>query len=275
MSEPGGLRLIICQVSLLTLSRCAAHCEPALQALRTRDYSANAINIPSIGTDDASRNGNVDVTAIRDAIEAVIKQDKDVILVMHSFGGFTGSRSLVGLEKSLSKSNKNGVVLAVFLSAFLIRHGSNMTAALSDNPPTWIELTGPDVSGEVTSRLNVRNDNIGQGNFCKPNDTAADVLYNDLNELDRKQYSRMLKQQSVAASNLEMLDSCWKSELPKLYIHTTKDLAVPMDLQKTMLEGVQDDSWTVREMDGGHSCFVSKKEETASVMIDVLEELVE
>ena len=66
-----------------------------------------------------------DIRAVKDKIEEAVDQDRTVILVMHSAGGFTGSHAAKGLSRlARSQSGKRGgIVNMVFLAGGIFPEG--------------------------------------------------------------------------------------------------------------------------------------------------------
>lgn len=62
-----------------------------------------------------------DVQHIRSAIEPVVEEGKEVVLVCHSAGGFLGAAAVkdLGLHKRAGDGKKGGVSKLVFLAAGL------------------------------------------------------------------------------------------------------------------------------------------------------------
>lgn len=52
-----------------------------------------------------------------------MEQERDVVVVMHSFSGMTGGTALKGLDKASRGSSKSGVVRLVYVVAFLVSEG--------------------------------------------------------------------------------------------------------------------------------------------------------
>ena len=65
-----------------------------------------------------------DVKTIRSAVEELV-QEKDVIVVMHSYSGIPGGQALEGLDKQSceEKGMKGGVVRLVYMMAFIVPEG--------------------------------------------------------------------------------------------------------------------------------------------------------
>ena len=66
-----------------------------------------------------------DIAAIRSSIESLITQEKEVVMVLHSAGGFLGSEAIEKLSAKARNSNglKGGVVGIVFLTGAVFPEG--------------------------------------------------------------------------------------------------------------------------------------------------------
>lgn len=63
-----------------------------------------------------------DVAGIRIHIETILDRGEDILLVLHSAGGFLGSEALQGLDKR-TRGEQPGVVSIVFLAAAVFPEG--------------------------------------------------------------------------------------------------------------------------------------------------------
>ena len=101
---------------------------PVLELLRQdSDYSVIVGVLPSTGVPSP---GNPtladDTTTIRCLIESQINGDKDVVLVLHSAGGYIGCNAIQGLtaKERTGRGLKGGVKRIVFLCAGIFEKGS-------------------------------------------------------------------------------------------------------------------------------------------------------
>lgn len=86
-----------------------------------------SVTLPSTGTTSPG-NGTLqaDVRAIRAQIEPLITAGRDVVLVMHSAGGFLGCNAVEGWARGAARRRQGaegGVVRLVFLAAGLLPEG--------------------------------------------------------------------------------------------------------------------------------------------------------
>ena len=93
-----------------------------------------------------------DIATIRSTVETLVSADKEVVLVMHSAGGFLGSEAIENMTKAarLKQGREGGVSHLVSVSAALVPEGQEHTPApfmendVSDTLPvinTIYELT--------------------------------------------------------------------------------------------------------------------------------------
>jgi hypothetical protein len=78
----------------------------------------------------------LDAKKLTDEITALVEQGKDIVMVLHSFGGLPGSEACKGNIKSIrQKEGKNGGVIAcVYLCAFMLPTGYSLMDAVMPDP---------------------------------------------------------------------------------------------------------------------------------------------
>lgn len=67
--------------------------------LETAGYSVVAVTLPSAGSVPAQPDMSGDVNIVRNAVTSTLAIGKDVVLVMHSFGGVVGCEALKGIKQ--------------------------------------------------------------------------------------------------------------------------------------------------------------------------------
>ncbi|KAF7376319.1 AB hydrolase-1 domain-containing protein [Mycena sanguinolenta] len=145
---------------------------------------------------------SADVANLRRILEELVnEQQKEVVLVCHSYGGVVGSQSVNGLEKSAAR--KGGILKVVFLSAMLPREseGVMQTAGVFEPvSPSW--LAADATSGIMTAEKSL----------------AAEVLYHDLVESQAQHWAAKLERMVMNVTFAPATNVCWASEVPKVYI---------------------------------------------------------
>ena len=84
-----------------------------------------------------------DSTFVREkALLPLIETDgKDVVLVMHSYGGMPGSVAARGLEKvqRTQERRKGGVIGLIFISGFVLSQGLSVADGQGGSLPSWVK----------------------------------------------------------------------------------------------------------------------------------------
>lgn len=107
--------------------------------LEEYNYPFYALNLPSAG-------GHLSTTVADDAAHIqkitskLVARGKEVILVMHSYGGIPGTESTKGLLKKDREADQKagGIVCLVYVTAFLIPQGVSLASFLGDPMPPWV-----------------------------------------------------------------------------------------------------------------------------------------
>jgi len=118
--------------------------QPFLQALHDEGYDARCASYPSLDPKDPT---NLDVQADTEAIAAVLRpiveeEEKEVLLVLHSYAGMPGAAAAVGLSRSqrAKEGKAGGVVGLSFIGAFVVPEGLSCAGLQGGNLPPWILL---------------------------------------------------------------------------------------------------------------------------------------
>lgn len=112
---------------------------PLIAELQKLGYDATAVAYATMGPNIETAEQWDDVRAVQDAVSHIVdEQQRDVILMLHSYGGWVGSRAVKGLDKETREKNgkKNGIMEVVFLAAFLIP--DNAEIAKHAQQPEWL-----------------------------------------------------------------------------------------------------------------------------------------
>ena len=92
------------------------------------------------------------------------------------------------------------------------------------------------------------------------------MFYSDLGEASREKWFAELRQMSNVDITHKVSNTCWNVDIPKLYIHGKRDASFSFDAQKQLVDHVKDDTWSVAEIDSGHSPFLSHVDECVAIL---------
>lgn len=108
---------------------------PLQSAFETKGYPTVVTEPPSITSADATTvTLDTDVEYVRLSVLApLLAEGKDVVLLLHSYGGAYGAAAAQGLSKTqrLGNGEKGGVVGIVYAASFVVEPGQNALEALA------------------------------------------------------------------------------------------------------------------------------------------------
>ncbi|KAI7779332.1 hypothetical protein LA080_001003 [Diaporthe eres] len=89
--------------------------------LHAQGWETRAVAYPSVGAEPPTKGAFDDAAAVRAEVQALVDQGRQVILVGHSYGGFVICEASKGLgyKQRKAEGKEGGIVLLVFLSAFV------------------------------------------------------------------------------------------------------------------------------------------------------------
>lgn len=168
-----------------------------------------------------------------DAIAALVaEQPEPVVLLGHSRGGVTAS--------AVAERHPDRIQLLVFLAATVLADGQSM-----------LEVNG--ASDEVYASVIPSEDGVN----CRIDPAAARRLfYNDVSDEEAERASAKLASEPmrVYGARAELSDARF-GRVPRSYIETTQDLALPLSLQKE--SQARHPMGNVVSLPSGHSPFYS------------------
>ncbi len=110
------------------------------EELTKHSYPSVVVKLPSVGSNPPVASHHEDTAAVRKELERVIvSEGKEVVLVMHSYGGIPGSEAVTGLEKAARKE-KGGVIHALFIAAFLVPKGNSLMGMFDNQFPPYLHV---------------------------------------------------------------------------------------------------------------------------------------
>jgi len=218
--------------------------DPVSSRLRAEGYEVAGVNLASVNsTSKPQPDFQADVDVIRAIVKAAITKGKDVVLVMHSYGGIPGAEAIKGLTKQ--DTGGAGVVHLFFCCAFALPEGVSLKDALPGGKPLdWFVIS---------------NDEM----IVNPA-TPTETFYNDMDSKAVAAALKDIRPFSYQSFSSKVSYAGWK-HVPSTYLFCEKDMAIPIQAQKGMVEssGVQ---WKTEILNTGHSPFISMPEETAKAI---------
>ncbi|MCJ1312695.1 hypothetical protein MMC25_006371 [Agyrium rufum] len=287
----------------------AEHFSPVVAALEGRGYVARAVTLPSVGAERPLSSRDQDVAAIRNAVSQLVEDEsKEVVLVLHSYGGMPGSESLRGLgqlerEKEVLLAGSYGMLESGY--SYVIALWSkilNTVQELTDTPPGR-DQPFKGKKGGVIHIVYLAALLLPEGFSLFPDETAlkqslktapwrkwdngyltlcpddqgrgtAEIMYNDLAPADAEKYISLLKRQSADVFLSQTTYAGWKA-IPSTYLLCEKDMAMVPPFQE-FLCSVATKYWEEKGgNEGGEMFRVERLESGHSPHLSQVRELVD
>jgi pimeloyl-ACP methyl ester carboxylesterase len=192
-------------------------------SLETHGYPTVSVALPSAGATPPHKDFNGDVAAIRDCITELVLDKKEVVLVVHSYGGFPGGEAPKGLGKKQREANglKGGVIRYVVINGIAMPEGYQ-PHAMGDysEMPSWIDL---DI--EVPPSPNyfeIIDTHLQNGTSFIPLDVAKRVFYHDVPSAKADELSAQLVPQSLGVFFSTSTYAAWK-DIPSTFLSSDDD----------------------------------------------------
>ncbi|CAN8096930.1 unnamed protein product [Discula destructiva] len=174
-----------------------------------------------------------DAAKVEKTVKALLDEDKNVVLVMHSYGGIVGSQATGDLMASLEAASPSadnhggmGKILNLFYVAALIGlEGESIpqVSAMVSAIPT----TNPD-GADLFSLLDIVD---GKMVF---KEEIKDAFYHDLTESERLKYYNLLRPMLVAGPE-PITNAGWR-HLPSTYIYAKADRIISSEAQRHFVQ---------------------------------------
>ena len=106
-----------------------------------------------------------------------------------------------------------------------------------------------------------------QGDIWQPNiPECITEFFGDLPKESQNAWAAKLQPANHSICTVPVLRACWDVDVPKTYIVTTEDVALPQKVQEGMIESVRDDTWSVEYIASSHSPFLSRIDELVGIV---------
>ncbi|KAF4969934.1 hypothetical protein FSARC_2920 [Fusarium sarcochroum] len=229
------------------------------QSVQAKGYPVDVVGLQSSReqTVDPAPGLAEDVKEASSVLDKHIKQEKDVVLLMHSYGGMVGTEATRGLSRlEREKAGlKGGIVRLVFLAAIFAPPGKSTRGLYEANP------------GRYPRR---------EGDWLVCDEDTAMCFYSDLTKeqgLPLAQPVTKLSQAIRVFGDEQTYDGFHKL-IPSSYIVTRKDILVPEPAQRKFITSLEENggrSVPVFELDTAHS----PHQTDPPLLMDTLEKILE
>ncbi|KAH7231344.1 Alpha/beta hydrolase fold-1 [Fusarium redolens] len=204
-------------------------------ALQARGWETDAVTYPSVGAEPPTKGIPDDAAALRNVLDDLANQGKQIVLVVHSYGGLVGANAVPGLgyEQRQKEGKAGGIVTFLYLAAFVTPVGQSILKLLGGRWLPWMRVEGSYVFA----------------------DTPEEVFYHDVPLDLQKEAAAALTHECVRAWTDEVDYEPWH-DMHCLYFVCEEDRAVPAAVQEQMAQILGPDSVIFRSRTS-HSPFLS------------------
>ena len=201
---------------------------------------------PRLPTCDESKHLTADMFSdaqvVRDQVVSLVDASRNVIMLLHSYGGAVGTQAVEGLSTN-ERARENlpgGIVRLVYMCAFMLQVGESVGGASLPRPiPEPVE----------------HDDATGTTFLCEP---PIKLFYGDLEPEHAKRMEALLVRQSGKAMTDAITYPAWRY-IPTTYFRTLDDRVLFLDWQDRQIKAVRDAgaSVAVETYESSHSPFLS------------------
>ncbi|KAF7555887.1 hypothetical protein G7Z17_g1828 [Cylindrodendrum hubeiense] len=207
--------------------------------LHAGGWSTEAITYPSVGAEPPTKGLADDAAAVRATLQRLADKGKTAVLVVHSYGGLVGANAVEGLgyKQRAEQGKSGGVIIFVYLSAFVMPLGKSIRDILGEQFLPWMKFDGDYVHA----------------------DTPEVVFYHDLEPEDQKNAVAALKHQSAPVFTDGVTYEPWH-DIDSMFFFCDADQALPLQVQQGMAAMLGPDAASFHTK-GSHSPFLSQVQE--------------
>ncbi|KAH8805116.1 Alpha/beta hydrolase fold-1 [Xylogone sp. PMI_703] len=218
--------------------------------LKQHQYPIQTIELLSSGGEPTTTVAD-DAAHIRKTTEKLVAAGKEVVLVMHSYGGIPGTESAKGLLKKdrQAEQKAGGIVSLVYITAFLLPPGATLASFLGDMPP-WLLFEDNKMTVTIPDQ----------------------IFYNDLSDEHKKEYSEKLQYQAKPSFYTPLTYPAYQDS-PVAYLLCEQDNAIPFFAQQAMA-GIGGPNVVSHVCSASHSPMLSMPSKVVEVIRGAVGEVV-
>ncbi|KAJ4407287.1 hypothetical protein N0V82_009956 [Gnomoniopsis sp. IMI 355080] len=205
-------------------------------------------------TDPSTATSEKDIISLRDQVILPLldKEQKNVVIVAHSYGGVVAGAAAKGLDKtSRQAQGKNSAVVGlIYVAGNITLEGESLLQAVGGEYPPFIKRDKPSKGLALI-------------------EPSQGVLYNDCNPSMIPALEKTMCPHALLAFETKPSSPAWADsgfEKRRAYVRTENDACNPAFLQDIWLEKSKV-GWAIIELKTGHMPFVSDPEELAAHIV--------
>ncbi|KAK0370991.1 hypothetical protein CLIM01_11641 [Colletotrichum limetticola] len=218
--------------------------------LTLKGYESEAITLPSVGAEPATVGLEQDAAVLRSTIETLADAGKEVVVVVHSYGGMVGGNAIEGLgyKQRAANNEKGGVIMLVYLAAFAAPNATSLLDMLSGEYLPWMRV-------EVSFFFDTLTLEPSDSGPLPP--SLMSLFYTHVNPVLKAKAIAELSWQSARVFSDPATYEPWNNGIEVMYFHTEQDQAIPLATQEAMAAQFPT-GYTTFYANTSHSPFLSR-----------------
>ncbi|KAH7174781.1 Alpha/beta hydrolase fold-1 [Fusarium flagelliforme] len=227
--------------------------EPLTQSLARDGVPSEIVNLPSVGRKEGKEPATMtdDVNEISSVVEKLLDEDKDVVLLAHSYGGVPATQCLEKLSQKArqAEGKKCGVSKIVYLAGVALPVGGSVMSLLQ--PPEFL---------------------IIEDDYMTLTPESAPFVYSDSPAEEALRLAKQLPQHSTA-SYKEALTYPGYQDAEVHYIICEEDQLVFTEYQYGMMEllkGMTSGEVGVHKIKSGHTPNLTQPDTVSGIVKRIL-----
>ncbi|KAK0516644.1 hypothetical protein JMJ35_001247 [Cladonia borealis] len=222
------------------------HYEPLTKVLSSHGFPSVALRLPTAGASPPDKDLHDDISYISSKLEELVeKEGKEVIVIVHSYGGTPGpsaARPYVKKERA-QQDKKGGVIGLLYISSWGVPSGKSTMETIEELNIDWMKIEGP---------------------TGFPSDGAR-VFYNDVPPADADFYASKLVTHCWGSMTQPLTADCLNGVVPSVYLICENDNALPVSMQEQLAKNIGE-GCNIERCSAGHSPFISQPEVVAKII---------
>ncbi|KAI2634437.1 Alpha/Beta hydrolase protein [Xylaria nigripes] len=184
-----------------------------------------------------------DIAALRRSLLSLLDQQKDVIIIAHSYGGTVAGGAAKDLDKDTRMAQKHtaAVVGLFFIAGTITFEGESLLEAVGGNLPPFMKNDTPSEGFAVVER-------------------AMDIFYNDCDPSRKAELDKLTNPHAIQSFLTKTSAPAWADKgfaNRRAYVVPAQDCAIPSAVQTAWIERTKVE-WDVIDFDSGHFPFISQ-----------------
>ncbi|KAJ5186094.1 hypothetical protein N7491_006035 [Penicillium cf. griseofulvum] len=205
--------------------------------MHRRGFATKAISTPSVGACPPDKGLHADIEHTHAVLKEMVEAGRQVVVVNHSYGGIVGAGAVQGLgyAQRCKAGLPGGVIMVVWLAAFVTPKGKTVMDMLGGNLAPWMIVKSP------------------EDGYCWSSQQDT-VFYNDMSPEEQQKAISKLKPHALKAFHEPATHEPWH-EMPSMYMFCDQDAALPLHAQESFAETLGNP--VTYHVDASHSAFLS------------------